>query len=81
MGRRQWLFSGSPRGADASCAIYSIVQTAKMNGLNPFHYLHYVISRAPHIRKPDEWREFLPQNLTNETLAAALPDPLKPNRN
>lgn len=36
LGRKNWLFSGSPRGADASCAVYSVIETAKQNGLNPY---------------------------------------------
>lgn len=39
VGRRNWLFSGSPRGAHASAFMYSLVQTAKLNGWEPKHYL------------------------------------------
>lgn len=37
--RKNWLFSGSPRGAEASATVYSIVETAKANGLEPYSYL------------------------------------------
>lgn len=75
IGRKNWMMSGSPRGAAASCAIYSLVETAKHNGLEPFAYLHYVFQQAPHITTPDRWDELLPQNLTAEKLTAALPTP------
>ncbi|MFD1068296.1 IS66 family transposase, partial [Oceanobacillus locisalsi] len=42
IGRKAWLFSNSAKGAKASAIIYSVVETAKENGLNPFKYLHYL---------------------------------------
>lgn len=42
IGRKNWLFANTPRGAQASATIYSIVETAKENGLNPFSYLQYL---------------------------------------
>lgn len=35
-GRKNWLFSGSPKGAVASATVYTIIETAKANGFNPF---------------------------------------------
>ena len=43
IGRKNWLFSDTPRGAEASCILYSIVQTALMNSLIPYEYLKYVM--------------------------------------
>lgn len=47
IGRKNWLFNNTPKGATASAMIYSIVETAKENGLNPFDYLCNVFRRAP----------------------------------
>ncbi len=47
VGRKNWMFSNTPRGADASAAVYSIVETAKANGLNPFLYLKFLLERLP----------------------------------
>ncbi len=47
IGRKNWLFCNSPTGADASAAIYSIVETAKANGLRPFRYLQFLLERLP----------------------------------
>ena len=63
LGRKNWLFSASPRGADASCAIYSIIETATQNGLNPYAYLHYIFTNVPEISDEAEWEELLPHNV------------------
>jgi hypothetical protein len=43
IGRKNWLFSGSPEGAAASCVVYSLFETAKANSLNPFGYMKMVL--------------------------------------
>jgi len=47
IGRKNWLFANTPRGAKASAILYSIIETAKENGLNPHEYLTYVFKNAP----------------------------------
>lgn len=47
IGRKAWLFSDTPRGAEASAAIYSIVTTAKMNGLEPRAYIEWLLTEMP----------------------------------
>ncbi|MCM1222283.1 MAG: IS66 family transposase [Lachnospiraceae bacterium] len=47
VGRKNWLFSNTPKGADASAAVYSIVETAKANGMNPFAYLEFLLEHLP----------------------------------
>lgn len=47
VGRKNWLFSNTPRGAKASVAAYSIVETAKANGLRPFKYFRFLLERLP----------------------------------
>jgi hypothetical protein len=54
IGRKNWLFANTPRGARASAIIYSIVETAKENGLNPFYYLSYLFGKLPNIDTKDE---------------------------
>jgi hypothetical protein len=53
IGRKGWLFSNTPRGAKASATIYSIVETAKENGLNPFTYLIYLFEQLPNVDVKD----------------------------
>lgn len=47
VGRKNWEFCGSPKGAKASACVYSLVETAKANGLNPYKYLEFLLSRIP----------------------------------
>lgn len=68
VGRKNWLFSDRPVGAEASATWYSIIETAKINNLEPFHYLCYLFDRLPHAHTTEEFRELLPQNLTPEIL-------------
>ncbi|EPZ49158.1 IS66 family transposase, partial [Alicyclobacillus acidoterrestris] len=62
MGRKAWLFSNTPSGARASAMIYSIVETAKENGLSPLHYLTYLFEQMPNvdIDNPETLRDLLP---------------------
>jgi transposase len=50
IGRKNWLFSDTPRGAHASAAIYSIVITAANNGLNPRLYIEWLLEEMPNIK-------------------------------
>lgn len=54
IGRKNWLFSNTVKGANASAIIYSIVETAKENGLNPFNYLKYLFEILPNIDLTDK---------------------------
>lgn len=53
IGRKNWLFANTPRGARASAIIYSIAETAKENGLNPFDYLKFALERIRSIDPAD----------------------------
>jgi len=58
VGRKNWLFADTPKGATASAVVYSLVETAKANGLNVNKYLEYVLQLMP----ATDWRnnnEFL----------------------
>lgn len=47
VGRKNWLFCGSPEGAHSSACVYTLVETAKANGLNPYKYLEFLLARLP----------------------------------
>jgi len=47
MGRKNWLFSDTDKGADASARCYSIIESAKLNNLNVFGYLTYLLTELP----------------------------------
>jgi transposase len=67
MGRKAWLFSNTPSGATASSVLYSIVETAKENGLHPFHYMEFLLETLPGATTADlesllPWSESLPEH-------------------
>ena len=47
LGRKNWLFSNTPRGAEASCGIYSVVTTARECGLSPLRYVEWLLEELP----------------------------------
>ena len=53
IGRKNWLFANTPRGARASAVIYSLVETAKENRLNPYTYLTYLFEKLPNLDTRD----------------------------
>ncbi|RFP13621.1 MULTISPECIES: transposase domain-containing protein [unclassified Duganella] len=63
MGRKNWLFSDSPAGMHANAVMYSLVQTAKANGIDPFTYLRYVFATMPKLKTADEVESLLPWNM------------------
>lgn len=52
IGRKNWLFANTPNGAKTSAIYYSLIVTARENGLNPFEYLAWVFTNAPNLGKP-----------------------------
>ena len=61
LGRKNWLFAATPDGAHASAAIYSIIETAKANGLEPYWYLRYLFEHLPCAKTKQEYKKLLPQ--------------------
>ena len=52
IGRKNWLFCNTVNGAQSSAVYYSLIVTAKENGLNPYEYLTWVLTNAPNLGKP-----------------------------
>jgi transposase len=75
IGRKNWLFMYSPRGANASAGIYSLIETAKANGLEPFHYLKYIFTKLPLAVTKYDLKKLLPINLTMDDLKEEEVDP------
>ena len=59
IGRKNWLFCCSSKGAKSSSVIYSIIETAKENNLKLFEYLDYILETMPNI-KPEQYHTLLP---------------------
>jgi len=69
IGRKNWLFSGSPRGADSSAALYSIIETAKANDIEPYAYLRLLFTEVPRATSEADLRALLPQYLDRSRLS------------
>ena len=54
VGRKNWLFCDSPDGAQASADVYTMVEMAKANGVNVYHYLTYLLEKCPNDSMSDE---------------------------
>lgn len=54
VGRKNWLFCDTPNGAQASAIVYTMVEMAKANGVNVYHYLTYLLEKLPNDRMSDE---------------------------
>jgi transposase len=71
VGRKNWLFAGKPEGAEATALFYSLIETAKLNNLEPYHYLKFVFSRIPLVKSEKEWEQLLPSNLDPDVIIKA----------
>ena len=75
VGRKNWLFSDTPKGARASADIYSIVETAKANGLDVFKYFELLLTVLPSMEfltNPDILEELLPWNSSVHKICKAI---------
>lgn len=66
IGRRAWFFSDTPKGATASAQIYSLAETAKANGQEPYTWLHHVLERLPHASSAEHCEALLPWSCSPE---------------
>lgn len=60
LGRKNWLFSTTVRGAEASANLYSVIETAKANGLEPYRYLCHLFTELPKADTVDKIERLLP---------------------
>jgi len=81
IGRRNWLFADTVGGANASAVFYSVVETAKENGLYPFDYLEFVFRTAPGLdfrNDPALLKQLLPWNAPPDLRRADAPSKALP---
>jgi transposase len=67
VGRRAWLFCDTQAGAAASARLYSLVETAKANGVEPHAYLTHLFTRLPAAAHLEQFEALLPWNVQNST--------------
>lgn len=75
VGRKNWLFADTVRGAEASANLYSLIETAKANGLEPFAYLRHVFAELPRATTLADFEALLPARQPRPT---ATPAPTRP---
>jgi transposase len=63
IGRKNWLFSGTPEGAQASAALYSLIETAKANKVEPYSYLRHIFEELPKAETLEDYQVLLPWNV------------------
>jgi len=68
LGRKNWLFAGSPDGARASATFFTLIETAKANGLEPYAYLRYIFEKLPLARTEQDLKDLLPQNIDSDSI-------------
>ena len=62
LGRKNWLFSATTEGAESSGVIYSLIETAKANGLDAYDYIHWLLVNFPKAKTVEDFENLLPHN-------------------
>ena len=73
VGRKNWLFAGHPNGAEAGATFYSLVETAKANGLEPYSYLRHIFEKLPLAQTDQDYKNLLPQFVDREAVSSSSP--------
>ena len=63
LGRKNWQFKGSPRGAKAGAIFYSLLATCKVNRIHPEHYFVKMLSEIRHCKTIEDFRQLLPHRI------------------
>ena len=79
--RKNWLFSDTVKGAKSSVIIYSLVETAKANGIEPYTYLNLILTDMQYMCRPfsnEELESFMPwsEEIKDSIAKRAKPTPL-----
>jgi transposase len=69
VGRKNCLFAGSPDGAKASAIFFTLIETAKANGLEPYAYLRHIFEKLPIVQTEQDLKDLLPQNIDSRSIA------------
>lgn len=72
IGRKNWLFAGSKAGGERAAAIYSVIETAKLNGIEPQAYIADVIEKIAGGWPASRWDELMPWNWTAEVAPVSM---------
>lgn len=73
LGRKAWLFADTTQGARASATCYSLIETAKANGLEPSAYIHHVLEHIGAADTLEKMESLLPWNVNLESVSENVP--------
>jgi transposase len=68
VGRKAWLFADTMAGARASANLYSLIETAKANRIEPWRYLNHLFDALPRVENPAELEALLPRNIDRDAI-------------
>lgn len=71
VGRKAWLFADTPDGARASAIYYTLIETAKANKIDPYEYIHFLVSRIAAVESVEGYEALLPWNMKHTVAQAA----------
>lgn len=63
LGRKNWLFAGTPQGAEASAMLFSLIETARANNCEPYSYLRHIFAHLPNAQSLEDYEALLPWNI------------------
>lgn len=69
--RKAWLFADTPDGARASAIYYTLIETAKANKIDPYEYIHFLVSRIAAVDSVEGYEALLPWNMKDTVAQAA----------
>jgi len=61
LGRKNWIFMGRPRGAKAGAILYSLIETCRLNHIDPYRYFCVMLNRIRHCKTEEVYQKLLPQ--------------------
>ena len=81
LGRKIWMFADTVEGAEAAATLFSIIETAKANGLEPFWYLMFLLTELPKLKNKADFLPFLPQNIKKSLVEDLMQEALGFSKN
>ena len=69
LGRKNWLFNDTVEGAKAAAIYFSILETAKANGIEPYWYIRFLLEKMPELKTKEDFLPFIPQNIDKKLVA------------
>lgn len=69
VGRKNWLLNDTVEGAIAAAILFSILETAKANGLEPYWYTRVLLEKLPELKTKEDFMSYIPQNIDKKLVS------------